>query len=293
MKKSYFQIILAALMWGIMGLFVRKLTSLGITRMQIALLRVLVAVVFMIPVVFFRNKRFPKIHLRDLWCFVGTGVFSLTIYNLCYFTAIQYMTLSVAAVFTYTSPAFVIIFSSLLFGEKITISRLLSLILVFSGCVLVTGVIGGGAVYVTFAGILYGLGAGLSYALYSIFGRFALNRGYHTLTITFYTFLFSLIGCVPFADIDSLIANITPMVWIYAAGLGTICCLLPYLLYTKGLCGIDNGTASIFSTLETVVATLIGVFFYNEVLTWNNMIGIALLFVGISIPVYAARKCAT
>ena len=36
--------------------------------------------------------------------------------------------------------------------------------------------------------ILTGLGAGLGYALYSIFGRFAIDRGYDSYTISFYNF---------------------------------------------------------------------------------------------------------
>lgn len=290
LKKAYSQILLSTVMWGIMGVFVRGLSAQGISRIQISFLRVLVAAVFMIPIVLWRYKRLPKVYLKDLWYFVGTGVISLTFYNLCYFTAMQHMTLSMAAVLTYTSPAFVFILSAILFKEKITTHRLCALILVFSGCVMVTGAIAGDSQYVTFTGVLYGLGAGFSYALYSIFSRFALNRGYDTLTITFYTFLFSVLGCIPLADVESVMVSMTPIGWVYAIGLGTLCCSFPYMFYTKGLSSIDNGTASIFATLETVVATVVGVLLYDEKLYWYNIVGIIVLFVGISVPVCAARK---
>lgn len=290
MKKAYFQIILATFMWGAMGIFVRGLSALGISRMQISLLRVLTAAISMIPIVLWRYKQLPHVHLRDLWCFVGTGVISLTFYNLCYFTSMQHMTLSMAAVLTYTSPAFVIILSAFLFQEKITHRRFWALILVFAGCAMVTGVVGDGAKHITFIGILYGLGAGLSYALYSIFSRFALNRGYDTLTITFYTFLFSTIGCIPLADAGLIITYMTPMGCIYAISLGILCCSFPYMLYTKSLSAIDNGTASLLSTVETVVATVIGVFLYDEMLHWYNIVGIVILFAGVYLPVYQIKK---
>ena len=290
MKKAYFQIILATFMWGTMGIFVRGLSALGISRMQISLLRVLTAAISMIPIVLWRYKRLPKVRLRDLWCFIGTGVISLTLYNLCYFTSMQHMTLSMAAVLTYTSPAFVILLSAVLFREKITQRRFWALILVFVGCAMVTGVMGGSAQHITFAGLLYGLGAGLSYALYSIFSRFALNRGYDTLTITFYTFLFSTIGCIPLADVGTVITYMTPMGWIYAISLGILCCSFPYMLYTKSLSAIDNGTASLLSTVETVVATVIGVFLYDEMLHWYNIVGIIVLFAGLCLPVYQIKQ---
>jgi len=189
MKKAYSQIMLAAALWGIMGLFVRKLTSLNISRMQIGLFRVSVAYMAMMVVLLRKDKRLFRVRLRDIWCFVGTGVVSLTFMNLCYFTSMQYVPLSVASVLVYAAPAIVMLLSAVLFDEKITVGRLRALALVFGGCIIVTGLLGRDIVEFSLPGVLYGLGAGLSYAMYSIFGRFALKRGYHTFTITFYTFL--------------------------------------------------------------------------------------------------------
>jgi len=281
MKKAYIQIMLAAVLWGIMGVFVRGLTALGISQMQVGLLRVSVASVVMMLVLLRKDQRLFRVRLRDLWCFVGTGVVSLTFMNLCYFTAMQYVTLSVASVLLYTAPAIVMLLSAPLFGEKITATRLGVLALVFGGCTIVTGLIGGGAVDISLPGVLYGLGAGLSYALYSIFSRYALNRGYHTFTVTFYTFFFSMLGSIPFAGVGTLVVHMTPQVLMYAAGIGIVCCVLPYLLYTKGLSGTDNSTASMLATLEPAVATLSGVLFFHEIMYWYNLVGMALLFAGI------------
>ena len=54
-------------------------------------------------------------------------------------------------------------------------------------------------------------------------------------------------------------------------------CFLPYLLYTYGLIGIENGKASIMASIEPVVATLCGVFIYNEGLTVMSTVGILLV----------------
>lgn len=291
MKKAYVQIMTAAALWGVMGVFVRGLTALGFSQVQIGLLRVSVAALMMLFVLIKKDKQLFCVRLKDLWCFVGTGVVSLTIYNICYFTALQHVTMSVAAVLVYTAPAFVMIMSAFIFGEKITIFRLEALALVFGGCVMVTGLVGGSAVSASPLGIMYGLGAGVSYALYSIFGRFALNRGYHTYTVTFYTFLFSTLGSIPLAQADELIVRMTmtPMSFLYAGGLGIISCALPYLLYTKGLLSTDNSTASMLATLEPAVATLTGVLFFREILTWYNIVGMLMLFAGITLLSYFSK----
>ena len=59
-----------------------------------------------------------------------------------------------------------------------------------AGCCRVSG--GGGKL--TVAGLLYGLGAGFGYALYSIFERLALDRGYSSTTVNFYSCLLSCAG---------------------------------------------------------------------------------------------------
>lgn len=95
--------------------------------------------------------------------------------------------LSVAAVLLYTAPAFVMVLSYLLFHEKFTVRKSIALVLTFVGCVFVTGIIGSSQT-LSGKGILIGIGAGFGYALYSIFGRFALKKGYDSFTISFYTF---------------------------------------------------------------------------------------------------------
>lgn len=48
-----------------------------------------------------------KIKLRHIWYFIGTGIISLALFNLCYFTVIELSQASIAVVLLYTSPIFV------------------------------------------------------------------------------------------------------------------------------------------------------------------------------------------
>lgn len=47
-------------------------------------------------------------------------------------------------VLLYTSPIFIMVISAIVFKEKITRNKLLALAMVFVGCVLVAGLLGGG-----------------------------------------------------------------------------------------------------------------------------------------------------
>lgn len=66
-------------------------------------------------------------------------------------------------------------------------------------------------------------------------------------------------------------------------GLGLLCAVLPYLLYTKGLEQIEAGQASILATIEPFVAAAVGVIFFAEALTPVKIIGMGLIFAAIAV----------
>ena len=139
------------------------------------------------------NRAAFRVKPKDFWCFFGSGVCALLFFTWCYFHAINLMSLSAAAILLYTAPTIVMLLSAVFFKERITPLKLAALVLAFLGCVLVSGVGGAGA-RLTAQGVLFGLGSGIGYALYSIFARFALDRGYSSSTINFYSCLLAALG---------------------------------------------------------------------------------------------------
>lgn len=279
-------ILLAGILWGSMGLFVRGLNAGGFESLEIVEIRVLVSSILMGLSLIVYDKSLFKIKLKDLWCFIGTGVFSLTFFNVCYFKTILITSMSVAAILLYTAPIIVVLLSAVFFKEKITKVKIAAMILAFTGCFFVTGIVGN-SIVISFKGILLGLGSGLGYALYSIFSRFALERGYKSMTISFYTFLFSLVATAFISPPVSLFRKIrigdTVEKVILSIGIGVITTVLPYVFYTYGLTKVKNGEASIMASIEPVIAMLIGYVVYKEGMTWDQIIGVILVFVAIII----------
>ncbi len=275
-------VLAAGCMWGCMGLLVRPLNEIGLVTMDICFLRGFVTFVVMLAGLLLFDRKALRIRLRDIWCFAGTGALSVSFFNFCYFKTITLTSLSVAAVLLYTAPAFVMVMSFFLFKENMTKIKVLALIVAFAGCVLVSG-IGTGDGGMTGMGILVGLGAGFGYALYSIFGRYALQRGYSSLTITFYTFVFATLTTVFLVDVSSIINIVEthPRIGVYGAFMILFVTLFPYLCYTKGLSGMENGTASVIASIEPVVATVLGILIYKEEMTFVNAFGMILVVASI------------
>ena len=269
-----------------MGLFVRPLNDMGLSSWDIVFLRAVLTTVFMALLLLIKDKSLFKIRLRDIWCFLGTGLLSIVFFNLCYFKEITITSLSVAAILLYTAPAFVMIISAFCFKERLTVRKIIALVLSFTGLIFVTGVLGGSGVErLNFSTIMIGLGAGLGYALYSIFSRFAIERGYESYTISFYTFLFAAFATLFF--VKPMDVTITVASSFSGVGLAFVFVLvstvIPYITYTRGLKSVENGQASIIASIEPVVATLNGIILFGEKMSWSVAAGIILVLAGIVI----------
>ena len=275
--KSALYVFTAGMLWGCMGILVRKMYAVGLTTMEIVAFRSVVTAAVMFVGMLLLNRKALKIRLKDCWCFFGTGIVSVVFFNLCYFLCMDYTTLSTAAILLYTAPAFVMLMSFLLFKERFTKRKVLALFLAFIGCVLVSG--GFSGALITKMGLLTGLGAGFGYALYSIFGRYAIKRGYSSLTITTYTFLFASIGSIPFCDVQGLTATMQKdlQLFLFCFMITVLVTVLPYILYTKGLSGIENSKASIIASIEPVMASVVGFMLFSEIPTVTGISGMILV----------------
>ncbi len=271
-------IILAGCFWGSMGIFVRKLGAYGFSSIQIVSIRVTLAALIFALVLFIKDPSGFKISLRDIPLFLGLGLGSILFFTVCYFTAINMMSLSTAAILLYTSPVWIMLMSVLFFREKPDRRKFVALALAFAGCVLVSGISGEG---MTVTGLLVGLGSGIGYGLYSILGTVALRR-YSPYTVTAYTFLIASAGswiiCNP-ADMLSKYASAedTGFLIFFSVLTAFVTAVIPFLAYTLGLESVEAGKAGIIATIEPMVATLIGITVFSEPLTLMSGAGILLI----------------
>ena len=231
----------------------------------------------------FRDRSVFRVERRHLKYFFGTGVVSVVLFTVCYFSCQKLCSLAVASILLYTAPSFVVLLSALLWKEPVTKKKLLALALTLVGCACVCGVFSGG-LSVTLPGVLLGLGSGFFYALYSVFGRYALAH-YPPLTVTVWTFLFagpaSLVLLRP-AELGAAFGG-NPEVWGTALCLAVFSTAAPYILYTWGLARTEPGRASILASLEPVAATLTGILAFGEPLGPLTALGILGVLAGVCI----------
>lgn len=283
-KKStaYASILAAAALWGIIGLWNRNLMAGGFSPTDIVVVRNFGGMLLLLAIFAVKDRRVFRVKREHLKYFFGTGIISVVLFTICYFSCQKICSLAVASILLYTAPSIVVVLSAILWKEPVTGKKVLALALTLVGCACVCGLFAGDLA-VTVPGILLGLGAGFFYALYSIFGRYALAH-YDSMIVTVWTFLFagpaSLVLLRP-AEMGAALGE--PKMWVLAAGLVVFSTVAPYILYTRGLAGVEPGQASIMASLEPVVASLAGVLVFGEPMSLLTFVGILCVLAGVYI----------
>ena len=280
-KTASALVIAAGGFWGVMGLFVRTLSGVGLNMFQITAIRLVIGTLMLCVLVLIYDKRLYKIELKDLPIFIGMGILSVLMMSCFYFAAILKTSLSTAAILLYTAPIWVLTASVIFYGEKLTVKKITALICAFVGCICVSGV---SSSNVSVSGILCGLGSGFSFSLYSIIGKYALKK-YQPLTVTVYSFIVAAIGSVFLADMPKVITlvadNFDVTMLLNILGIGFVTVFVPYLCYTLGLKHIPAGKAAIMASVEPMVATIAGIFAYGEIPNIIGFCGIVLIILSI------------
>ena len=290
-----FIVVAAAVLWGAVGIFTKYLYSVGFTPYQASMLRCFMAAIIIVPFMFIKHR--PQMKLRtwkDLLFFFISGSLGLALCYTSYFLTIQASTLSIAAVMLYSAPIMVTIMAAILFKEKVTAVKLISIILAFTGCIVMSGILGGASVKLSVFGIMIGFLSGFGYALYNIGSRLALQH-YNTFAVTAYTFIFAFLGMIPFTPIGETVSMLAanPMAILAMVGMGILCTLIPYTIYVLALNYVEVSKASVIAIIEPVAATLIGAVAFGEAITANVVVAMIIIFASVLLANIKIKKKVT
>ena len=271
MKKIYLILpILAGIMFGSSGVFVRTLTQNGIDQTTLLFLRFSIAIIPVLIAILLTDKKLFKIDLSDLPLFLVCAICIIGI-NLCYNESMNSVSLSLAAVLLSLAPIYVLIIAYFLFDEKITSKKLICMVLAIFGCMLMTGVLETDLSNIPLFGILSGIGAGLFWAIYLMASKKSIESGTHTYTILFYSIIFITLALIPLTDFSQIggFISINPILTIIFLILhSTFSFALPYILSTLSLNYMESGISSILlSSSEPLAALIFGLVIYGEIPT--------------------------
>lgn len=288
---GYIQIFIAGILWGLIGPFILILDYYGSTFIVSSFLRMFFStiILFTITILKFKISVF-NIKPKTLFLCALLGLICHGINNLFYGMAILLTGVTVSAILMNTAPIFTIIFAYFLFKEKITSLKITAILFNIIGCILVSTDGYFSIENLSILGIICGLGTGLCYGMTAIIGKLAADKT-NIFVLSTYSYLFAsiflYIYMVPLPY--HLLSNPTILFT------GFLYALFPtaiaYILYYNGLLKMkETSKVPVIASVEAIMATIIGVLFFNEQLLLPNYLGIALVIFSILLINYSPFK---
>ena len=275
--KGFICILTAALLWGCIGPVAKIAFTHGLTPLEVAFWRAVIGWLFFtlhalaIKKIGLHGTDIPVIFIFALLC--------VTAFYGSYQLAVNLGGAARASALLYTAPAWVAVMAAYFLKEKLGRRALAGILSCMAGVALIS--LSGqhlGDQEFSWAGIIFGLLAGLTYALYFIFGKKLFAR-YHPATIFSWILILGAIGLIPFTEfsLPSLIS------WLPLLFLGFLSTYCAYFIYARGLVRLKASSAAVIATLEPVVAAFLAYLFWNENLGLWGYFGAALIIGGVLI----------
>lgn len=152
--------------------------------------------------------------------------------------------------------------------------------------------VGAGRVELDPAGVALALAAGLSYAVYAMTIKLLSAHG-HPDDVVAVGFAGGGLLLVPLLVAVGPGPLASPSGLVVVLHLGLVTVTLSYLLFGRGLTGVDVGTATTLSLAEPVTAAVLGVALVGESLTPPQWVGVGVVVAGLALltaPVGSSRR---
>ncbi len=242
--------LLSATCFGVMPVLTKVVYRDGVGPVGVLALRFTVAAALLLTLARVRGERLPTGRVRTRLLLLG-GVGYAT-QAACYFGALQRIGAGLAALLLYLFPALVVVLAAVLLGERARPAALVCVAAATCGTVLTVGPVRSGQV----TGVLLGIGAAASYALYVVASsRFAAGTG-HVATAAVVLSASALVYDVVAVATHAPLPH-RPVAWLAVLGVALLGTAVAVTAFFAALERLGPSDASVVSTVEPVVSILV------------------------------------
>jgi drug/metabolite transporter, DME family len=284
-------VVAAASIWATLGLFAKILYAQGVSFESLVAVRASVGwVAVMIFVLATGKAKSLRVPRRDLAFLAPLGLVGIGIFYLLYFYTVRESTVGTAAILLYSSPAFVVVLARVFLKEELNAAKMLALFLTACGIFLVAGAYVPSHLEGTPTVLLTGLLSGLTYGLYSIFGRPVTGHLRPSIILSYALLFGSLLLVVAALPTLDTLSGLPASSYALLLMLSVVHTTLGFALYTFGLGRLGAGRAAVVATVEPVVAVVLGTALLGEFLTVPKVVGALLVISGAALAQVRLHK---
>lgn len=277
---------MAALFWGSMGITIRNLNEFNLDPFSISFFRTAIAFVFYL--VFFgrKDRSVLKIDGKGLIFCAVYGILSFGMAFVAYNIAVSRIPIAVATVLMFTSPVWVIIFSRIFFGERLTVRKGTAIALSLAGCFLISKGYKLDNLDMDLLGVAFAVVAGITFALQVVMPRFVEER-YSKDTLLIYGFFFASVFLLFFMDFTNT-SQVLQGENLHGMGinlfiLGVFNTVIPNAAYVKSTEYVEASTGSIIISMEPLVAAVLAYLTFGEILEGMQVAGMGIILISMGV----------
>ncbi len=295
MEKEYWFVSLAGILSGFIIFGAGVFAEMGLSLYQISVFPALFVFLFLPFIILKKKFRIRKSMLKVLALF---GLFAAVSNFTEFGPVILGVPIAVIVLLLYTQPVWTTIIGRVFLKERITRRRVLAVIIVLIGIGFIVNPFTISSIGSPI-GVLLALMGGVVLSTWVIMGRVAGKSGYHPLTTNFGYYFFMLVFLAISYPIMALFVsepsimnfsfNLAPEIWLYLLGFAFIV-FIPHIIYFYGARRVPASVSGIILLLEPVVAALMASVFLQQPLTFNILVGGALILVSNYIVMNETRE---
>ncbi len=280
-RLGYLYVSLAAILFAISGTSAKYLFNDGVTAFQLIQMRTTLAFAGLLTWICLKDPALLKISIKNLPYFIGLGVFGIGSAQFFYLLAISKINVAAAILLHYTGPVFVALYVVFIQRHKLSFNSVLAILGTLSGCFLVVGAYNLQLFALNRVGIVAGILAAISFAVYSILSEYGMRK-YTPWTVLLYGMLFAaLMWNILHPPLAAFLHRYSPFQWGLILFIGVCGTIIPFGLYFEGVKRIKPTHASITATLEPISAGIIAAVFLGEMMGTLQIIGGLIVIVSI------------
>ncbi len=280
--------IIAGTCWGITGIFTRYFVQEGLDNLTIVFTRTIVGMLLTFMYITLTRVKLREVAIRDLLILFISSIFGTSLFMVFYNIAVVELTLSFAAIILCMTPVFVLIISSIIYKEDITVKKVICMIGAIFGCVLLSGIFDiGTSIKWSGLGLMTAIGAMACSGIYILMTKNIGMKGYNPILMCFYPFMFASIMLSPFVDWNGLgtfiVSNPVESVGMMLLQ-SVVTSLTPSVAYIVGMKYVDAGmTAILEGGAEPGAAMIAGMILFAEMPTYLGVAGMIMTVISLGI----------
>ncbi len=275
-------LILASSIWGGMYVVVKVVVAV-IPPLELVWMRYLIALVALV-IIGLVTKQNWRIQRRHFGIIIAISIIGYVISIVTQETGTMLSTAQMGAIITSTTPAFMVLFASLILKERLTLKKAISVSLATIGVITIVGIDD-----INISSMLGGISltiAALTWALMSVLIK-RVPSDYSQIVVTTYATFIAFIVLTPFviSRLPQIDPNdlMDPTIWGGLLYLGIISTSIAFLLWNRGLQMLNASSGGIFFFFQPVVGTLLGWAILGETISITFWIGSVLILLGVLI----------